>query len=723
MNTRNPSPRPMPNHNTWPAFVLPWDDGAPGPTNMSHLLHKPAGSKGFIRIADGHLATGDGERWRIWGQNFCFNSALPPADMAPAIARRVARFGINCIRLHHMDRRWPRGVIIREDRAAHTRALDPEALERLDYFVACCKEHGVYIDLNLNVSRQFTAADGVAQAEWIGYGKALTYFDPVLIELQKEYAEQILSHTNPHTGVRYAEEPVIAIVEMINENSLLESWLKGRLQGAQTASAATWSDIPPAYAERLNRLWNAWLSDRYADRQALADAWDGNLGDDEDPAAGRVRRLRPGDFPAASKGRFADEATFYAGLERGFFEDMARFLREDLGVKQVIVGTSDHNHSINGQLHVKSNAVLGIIDGHVYWQHPRFPNRAWSRSEWLLTNTPMVDAPDHSAPAQLSRSPVQGMPYILSELNEPFPNDYAAEFIPIIAAYGRLQDWDGIFMFAYGGGSDASRKTPFLSSYFDMCHDPVKMAQTAAGALVFLRGDVQTARRTVAQCLTNAHVIESLRHHPPDDHHPYGIPYLPGRLALVHRTVIGDFEADAVSPAEGEISLPERIVISDTGELTWQDAADDGRVLADAPRYQAVIGRPGRLSTSNMTVDLETPFAAVQLVSLDAGPVAHAERMLLVTAARVANTGMAWQDDTRRSLGEQWGEAPTRIEPVTATLSLNGLTSATAVTLVPLDGAGQPTLGEMPFQPEGHTWRIRLTGKPGTVWYVVEVIR
>ena len=278
-------------------------------------------------------------------------------------------------------------------------------------------------------------------------------------------------------------------------------------------------------------------------------------------------------------------------------------------------------------------------------------------------------------------------------------------------------------MFAYGGGSETSRKTPFLSSYFDMCHDPVKMAQTAVGALLFLRGDVQAARRTVAQRLTSEHMIESLRRHPPDDRHPYSIPYLPGRLALVHRTVIGNFEADAVSPAEGEISLPERIAISDTGELTWQNAADDGRVLADTPRYQAVIGRPGRLSTSNMTVDLETPFAAVQLVSLDAQPIAHAERLLLVTAARVANTGMAWQDDTRRSLGEQWGEAPTRIEPVAATLVLNGLAGATAVTLKPLDGAGQPAHGEMPFQPEGHTWRIRLTGEPGTVWYMVEITR
>ena len=76
--------RPMPDHDAWPEFTLPWDDNLPGPTDMSSLLDKPAGAKGFIKTVDGHLATGDGERWRIWGQNLCFNSPLPPMHMAPA---------------------------------------------------------------------------------------------------------------------------------------------------------------------------------------------------------------------------------------------------------------------------------------------------------------------------------------------------------------------------------------------------------------------------------------------------------------------------------------------------------------------------------------------------------------------------------------------------------------------------------------------------------------
>jgi hypothetical protein len=32
---------------------------------------------------------------------------------------------------------------------------------------------------------------------------------------------------------------------------------------------------------------------------------------------------------------------------------------------------------------------------------------------------------------------------------KPFPNDYAAEGIPILAAYGALQDWDAIMMYTF----------------------------------------------------------------------------------------------------------------------------------------------------------------------------------------------------------------------------------------------------------------------------------
>ena len=749
MSAMSAPQRSMPDSDRWPAFRLPADDTTSGPTDMSHLLDKPAGATGFIQIVDGHLATGDGKRWRIWGQNLTRAAALPPMSLAPAVARRLAKFGLNCLRLHHIDHRWPDGVLMRRKGRTPlpprfgdavqrddepTRALDPEAMARLDYFVHCCKKEGVYIDLNLNVSRPFTAADGVKQVDLLGYGKALTYFDPQLITLQKEYAAQLLGHVNPYTGNRYAEEPAVAIVELVNENSIVESWAKGRLRGEQKEPFGTWGDIPSSYAEDLDRLWNDWLLRRYPDREALRVAWEGDLREHEDaalsttsalsttPAQGSVRRLQPEDFAAASRGRFQDEATFYSEMERGFFQEMAAYLRGEIGVRQVIVGSSDHNHGMNNAVHVYDNAVLGIIDGHCYWQHPRYGVEGWTGAEWSISNTPMVDDPDHSAVAQLSRSAVAGLPYTLSEINEPFPNDYACEFIPIIAAYGLLQGWDGVFIYDYGLNSDEARRDQAIQRFFSIGNDPVKMAETAAGALMFLRGDVRAAERLVERRLTRERLLESLRTDLPDDEHPYAIHHIKGRLALVHRTV-ASFDAEEVTPKEGELALPEGDIVSDTGELTWAGAPDDGHVLVDAPRHQAVIGHAGRRATTHLEVELTTPFAAVQLGSLDEAPVAQAERLLLLTAARSANTGMRWTDDTRRSLGREWGQAPTRIEPVTGRITLRGLEGAVAVSVQPLDGQGQPMGAPIAAAREDGAFAVTLSAEPATLWYLITVTR
>jgi hypothetical protein len=128
-----------------------------------------------------------------------------------------------------------------------TQALDPQQLDRLDFFINELKKRGIYADLNLNVARVFKAGDGVRDYELISYSKALTYFDERLIELQKIYARQLLTHANPYTGKAYCDEPAVAMVEFLNENSLVEAWSQGRLLGKQTTKPNdSWHDIPPA---------------------------------------------------------------------------------------------------------------------------------------------------------------------------------------------------------------------------------------------------------------------------------------------------------------------------------------------------------------------------------------------------------------------------------------------------------------------------------------------
>jgi hypothetical protein len=200
----------------WPVFPVDWRESAASPADVSFLL-KPANER--ISVKDGHLVQSDGSRFRIWGINATGAACLPATNAAPLVASRLAALGINCVRFHFLDKV---GTLIAANRD-DTRALDPDALARLDRFIFELKQRGIYSDLNLNVYRTYKPGDGVRDAQLLGIGKGATYFDERLIELQREYAKQLLTHVNPHTGRSYCDEPAIAIVEFVNENSLVEA--------------------------------------------------------------------------------------------------------------------------------------------------------------------------------------------------------------------------------------------------------------------------------------------------------------------------------------------------------------------------------------------------------------------------------------------------------------------------------------------------------------------
>jgi len=683
----------------WPVFTVPWEKADRSPADVSFLL-KPATDR--IHVKNAHLVRGDGSRFRIWGINVTGAAGLPATNAAPIIATRLAALGINCVRFHFLDKI---GVLIDAHRN-DTRALDPDALARLDRFIFELKQRGIYSDLNLNVYRTYKPGDGVRDHELLGIGKGATYFDERLLELQREYARQLLTHVNPHTGRAYADEPAVAIVEFVNENSLIEAWLDGRLDGTQTKKASgTWHDIPPSYAAALTEKFNAWLSS-----QRMADFGE-TIGTEKPAVPGRIQRLRKQEIAKASPKRFALEAAFYMQIERDYFREMARFLREELGVKALLVGNSDHGHSHSFYPSVVSLAQLDMVDGHVYWQHPSYVTdpQTGRRIGFRIPNTAMVDDPLHSTVVQLSRTPVAGKPFTVSEANHPFPQESAAEGVPILAAYGALQDWDGIFWYTLAHQDVTTMQSTALA-HFDFANDPVKISQLAAGALLFLRRDVRPAQRTVTRTYSREQIIESLRL--PSSERPYFTPGFPLALPLVHAVRVASFDGPATGrfdPISGEE------FVSDTGELRWRK----GLVIIDTPRSQAIVGRGGG-RTKNLRLQPQTPFCAVTLGALDNHPISSAARLLLTVGARVANTGMVWNE--KRTTLEKWGSAPSRIEPVVGVVTLCGLQSARGVLAQPLDGAGQPLGQPLALRPTADGWTLPL-GQVVTPWFVIEVTR
>ena len=245
-------------------FVLPWDDAAPGVTDMSDLSERPAGKHGPIRVSpDGHFLAGD-QRLRFFGVNLSFAGGMPTHEDAPKLAGRLAKFGVNVVRFHHMDTgAWPNGL--RDGSAKGSGELHPEALDRLGFFIARLKDVGIYANLNLLVGRPFNAADGLpAEIEPLDWKDRhlVGFFDDRQLELQKTYARALLGWKNPHTGLTFLEDPAVAFVEINNEQGLVHGWLGGNVDR-----------LPEVFRADLRRQWNAWLKDRHADTAALRAAW------------------------------------------------------------------------------------------------------------------------------------------------------------------------------------------------------------------------------------------------------------------------------------------------------------------------------------------------------------------------------------------------------------------------------------------------------------------
>ena len=666
---------------------------ARSPVDVSFLLDAPAGKHGFVRAEGAHLVTGDGRRVRFWGVNITDWSKgsvmIPSKEDAPLWAATLARFGVNCVRFQFLDLPTPRGLI--DGKRDDTRALDPEALDREDFFIAELEKRGIYINFNLLVGRPFKAGDGVEDYQKIREGaKGISLFDRRIIELQKEYARQLLAHSNPYTKLEYGNDPAVAMVEINNENAL---WVG--FHG------------PTAYYDReLDELYNTWLKKNLSAEEMRKLREIAGVAQSEDEPipllAGRA------EMEKAPQERFYAESRFFLETQRGYWEEMRNYLVKNLGVKSLIMTTADHGHTSSGYPLLLATASFDSNDGHTYWQHD------WENK----VKAPMVNDPFNSTVVELSRTPVAGKPYTVSEVNNPFPNDWDSEGMPILAAYGDFQDWDAIIWYTFEPKASADWK-PYIGDAFDISLDPVKMPQLAAGALMFLRADISPAKSTVERSYTREQVFDSALLIPAKDR-PYFTPGFPLAVPLQHGSRILSLERGATGRLDATVANP---IVSDTNQLAWYNSsAMTGMVTVDTPRSQALIGfvKANGKAVPNLSAEVENRFCTIVLNSMEEAPISRASRLLLTLGSRVENQGMRWND--RRSNLADWGGSPTLIEPVVGRITLRGLERAKAVAAQPLDGAGQAMGEAIRAEKKGDEWEIPV-GRVVTTWYEVMVTR
>jgi hypothetical protein len=627
----------------WP-LVLPAEKQANAKAlDISQVLpSEPAGSRGrVIAKADQLVFETDDSPVVFWGTNVAAPHAWPSKKQAPVVADRLARSGINLVRFHQLDRGWNPDNIF-DASTKGTRAFDTDKLDRFEFFVAELRKRGIYFFVDLLVDRQFKPADAVRDAEKLGFGaKMAAHFNPRLIELQKEYARGYLTHRNPYTGFTLAEDPAVVFISIINESNL---FLDGSL--------SSYARLPASYQEELLGLFRDWCGRR-----------------NEAVPAGNCTSLLDGKQPQFW--RFLQET------QDGYFNEMTRFLREDLGAKPLISGSNFQFRVADAE----SNAALDFVDMHGYWDHPsggwaetdRFANRPLSRE--LAEQTPF---------RMIAALQTAGKPFAISEWQAGWPNDTFADMPVLMGVIAGLQGWDAPMWFGYSGGE----YEPMMSGVFGSDNKPSARLAAVVGSLIFRRGDFDALPLKV-RALPRYPWANLERDLPPSDLFHYRNAW--GRAA----------QAPASAP-----SAP--------AQVEWREP---GFVRLNAPRTQGVVGAVPDAIYEGDTVKITaaTELSTVVVTSLTQLPLASTERMLVLVLGHTENTDQTFRT-FRQGLVKR-GREPILVEPVHATLELRR-PKASGLKLVPLDVYGRESgPARAPDRSEGPDHAVFNLGNDHALWF------
>ena len=501
------------------AYLLNGVEPNKGILNFEELLDAPAGKYGFLGVKDGHLCFENGKRSRFIGVSMVGAGCLPKHDTADAVADRLASSGINLVRMHYMDGMLSKKAPIRliDYAKGSSRNLNEEALERLDYFTFKLRERGIYVQLDTFVGRNWMPEgdelDYPDQMPTNWAPKQANIFNRRMIELQKEYQTKLLTHQNRYTGLRYVDDPAIAVVQIMNENSLL--WDFG--------ANFNMDSLPPHYKLELKEKWRLYLKQKYTTNEALRSAWTDLHGICNLMAIEHIDYMvqlptapyATNDVVGAeydenqlslnAQTRMSDFIDFLIGIESDFYREMNEHLRA-IGVKCPINGSN----LIRGMANVYTSSRGGDIqEQDSYYNHPYLgfapPAKVMQRP--MVKADPRENlngqATDCNMLTNDATAAVEGRPLMVAEWNDVNPTPFDADGMLEMTSYAAFQDWDGACCFMYNENDDISGlKSQKMDFYFTIFNDPSKWGQLGISSYVFQNECVSPARHCVYLCCT-----------------------------------------------------------------------------------------------------------------------------------------------------------------------------------------------------------------------------
>ena len=215
-----------------------------------------------------------------------------------------------------------------------------------------------------------------------------------------------------------------------------------------------------------------------------------------------------------------------------------------------------------------------------------------------------------------------------------------------------------------------------VTGYFDLCNEVSKLAQMPTASLLFQRGDVQPARQLVKLDFDEHRLYDSLKEKRWDRVQFFTEGELSPLLPLVHRLRIDN------STPRTRPKPPRSLSSNRPAASPATPASCSGKRLRKAP--EADHQRPAHASRPWLDRGQDAAHPRHRVPSHHAilrrqphgarcKPLSASKKILLVAAARCANTGMQWNAD-RTSISDQWGGPPLLIEPVEGQIQLRHAT-------------------------------------------------
>jgi hypothetical protein len=255
-------------------------------TGRYSILPEPPIGIGIDRVAvhDGHfvllnIETAATHRIRFFGTELEYTSQFINSSDAHTLAKRLHKLGFNAIRLIYNDEVWwPQGSLLNYPSATTSYNINPDQLSRFDTLIYELKQQGIYTFLVLNSEHTFIAADGVAQADSTQGAEFTHFIDKRASELHRQWAKTLLTHLNPLSGMRLADDPALAAVEVSSPGySLFCGWRFGLLNWIDTNNAINKGAQTIGWnrSRRLDTLFTQYLLRKYGSESGIDNAWKG----------------------------------------------------------------------------------------------------------------------------------------------------------------------------------------------------------------------------------------------------------------------------------------------------------------------------------------------------------------------------------------------------------------------------------------------------------------